>query len=181
MAEASKKGKAKAKPRARGKVKPKSAKPKRPAKAKGKRVSKPKAPAKSKAAPKPKAAGAPGSGGESKAASDLDEVAAATNEVPIGAGANAALAGKAALAGSRAAGRAVGVAVSKVKTPIVVGGGLIAGAAGGLALVRRRNGRSSSGALDVDRVIAAAHRAGSFGEELGRMASLMEQAGSKRK
>jgi hypothetical protein len=58
---------------------------------------------------------------------------------------------------------------------------LIAGAAGGLALVRRRNGRTSAGPLDIDRVVAAARRAGSFGEELGRMASLLEQANSNSK
>jgi hypothetical protein len=102
---------------------------------------------------------------------------------PIGPAANAALAGQAALAGTKAAGQAVGLAASKAKVPIVAGGGMIVGVAGGLAVLRRRNGRASQATLDLDRIVAAARRAGSFGEELGRAASMLEQAGagSKRK
>jgi hypothetical protein len=57
---------------------------------------------------------------------------------------------------------------------LAVGGGLAAGAAGGLALVRRRNGHRA--ATDLGPVISAARRAGSIGEELGRMAALAEKA-----
>lgn len=95
-------------------------------------------------------------------------------ELPEGTGANAALAGKAALEGTRAAGKAVTVAVSKIKIPLALGGGLAAGAAGGLALVRRRNGHRRRG--DLAPVISAAKRAGAIGEELGRMAAMAEKA-----
>jgi hypothetical protein len=88
-------------------------------------------------------------------------------ELPLGPGANAALAGQAALAGTKAAGRALGAVAAKAKGPMFVGAGTVAGVAGGLAVVRRRNGRAPQGTLDVDRVVAAARRAGSFGEELG--------------
>ncbi|MGH2936853.1 MAG: hypothetical protein ACRDPE_01885 [Solirubrobacterales bacterium] len=183
MAQSRKKGKAKSGTGTKPKAAAKAKKPKRPKSGKAKRA------AKSKAATKPKE-GAPkapseaATGTAADGAKDLpaDEVSTAP-DAPLGAGVNAALAGKAALAGTRAAGRAVGLVASKVKGPIVVGGGLAAGAVGGLALVRRRNGSSSQGPLDVERVIDAARRAGAFGEELGRMASLLEQAntGSKRK
>jgi hypothetical protein len=118
--------------------------------------------------------------GTDKVAGKAVQAAAGT---AVGPGVNAVLAGRAALAGTQAAGRAAAIAAARAKVPLVAGGGMIAGVAGGLAVVRRRNARTSQVSFDVDRVIAAARRAGSFGEELGRMASLMEQAssGSKRK
>jgi hypothetical protein len=119
----------------------------------------------------------------SETAGDLPESNAdkAAAGLPNGAGANAALAGKAALEGTRAAGKAVGVATSKAKVPLVAGGGLAAGLAGGLALVRRRNGHRHHGAPDLGPVISAARRAGSFGEELGRVAALVEKASAASK
>ncbi len=136
-------------------------------KAKAKAKSKPSRKAKAKAPDQP------------KAASGIAEKAAKAAEgTPLGPGVNAALAGRAALAGTRAAGRAAAVGASRVKVPLVAGGGMVVGIAGGLAVVRRRSAHASQSSLDMDRVIAAARRAGTFGEELGRMASLMEQAGS---
>jgi hypothetical protein len=177
-AKAKPKAKAKAKPGAKAKASAKAKKPKKPKAAKPQAAPEPKEAPEAKEAPEPK-----GAEPEEAATDTAEDAVGAAQETPVGAGANAALAGKAALAGTRAAGHALGVAASKVKGPIVVGGGLAAGAVGGLALVRRRNGSRSTGTLDVERVIEAARRAGSFGEELGRMASLMEQAnaGSKRK
>jgi len=60
---------------------------------------------------------------------------------PIDATANAALAGKAAVAGTRAAGRALSLAASRAKAPLIVGGSAAAGLAGGLAVIHRRKGR----------------------------------------
>lgn len=99
----------------------------------------------------------------------------AAKELPAGAAASAALAGKAAMEGTRAAGMAISLAASKVKVPLAVGGGLAAGAAGGLALVRRNGHRRRSGP-DLGPVISAAKHAGSIGEELGRLAAAAEKA-----
>lgn len=160
-----------------GKSKPKAAsKGKGTAKGAAKQAkgaSRPKAAA-SKAVPKPKAEVVEKIAGKA---------AKAAEGTSLGPGVNAVLAGRAALAGTHAAGQAAKIAAARAKVPLVAGGGMIAGVAGGLAVVRRRNARTSQVTFDVDRVIAAARRAGSFGEELGRMASLMEQAssGSKRK
>ena len=141
-----------------------SKKPKASSRAKAKK------PASRKAARKP-AAKAP----EPKAAEVVEEL-------PASAGAIAALAGKAAMEGTRAAGKAATLVASRVKVPLAVGGGLAAGAAGGLALVRRRNGHRRHGTPDLGPVISAAKRAGSIGEELGRMAAMAEKAaGSKGK
>jgi hypothetical protein len=174
MAETKKKSKAKAsksKSRSSGKAKSKGAAKARSSSEKA--AAKEKAPAKANGKEK---APAQANGGERA-------VAKAKDTAGLGPGANAALAGQAALAGSRAAGHAVGVVVSRARIPVVAGGGLVAGVAGGLALMRRRNGHHVAQAtLDVDKVIAAARRAGAFGEELGRLASLLEQAGGgKRK
>lgn len=137
-----------------------------------KKASKPK-----KAKTKTKTTAEPKKTGKSSAAA----VAETTKDLPVGAGANAALAGQAALAGTRAAGKAVGIVVSKARVPLVAGGGLVAGVAGGLMVIRRRNGHSRGGTIDLDHVISAARRVGSLGEEVGRVASMMEQAGGKSK
>ena len=57
---------------------------------------------------------------------------------PIDAAANAALAGKAAVAGTRAAGKAVSLAVSRARVPLIAGGSAAAGLLGGLAVIHRR-------------------------------------------
>jgi hypothetical protein len=163
------------------KKKPKAKSAKSKSRSSGKAKSKSKGTAKAKSASPQKASAkekAP-----AKTNGKEQAVAKAKDAATLGPGASAALAGQAALAGTKAAGQAVGVVVSKARIPIVAGGGLVAGVAGGLALLRRRNGHHAPQAtLDVDRVISAARRAGSFGEELGRLASLMEQAGGgKRK
>lgn len=110
-----------------------------------------------------------------KAKEPVAKAAEVAKELPSGAAANAALAGKAALDGTRAAGKALGLAATKARIPLVTGAGLAAGAAGGLAIVRRRNGHRRPHS-DLEPLISAARRAGSFGEELGRMATLMEKA-----
>lgn len=142
-------------------------------KAKSAGSSKAKKPARRKAqkpmakATKPKASEA--------AESTTSRATEAAKELPAGAAASAALASKAAIEGTRAAGKAVTLAVSKVKVPLAVGGGLAAGAVGGLALVRRNGHRRKSGP-DLGPVISAAKRAGSIGEELGRLAAAAEKA-----
>ena len=57
---------------------------------------------------------------------------------PIDAAANAALAGKAAVAGTRAAGKAVTSAASRAKMPLIAAGSAAVGLAGGLAGIHRR-------------------------------------------
>jgi hypothetical protein len=96
---------------------------------------------------------------------------------PLDATANAALAGEAALAGARAAGQAVSLAVARAGVPLAAGGGLAAGVAGGLAVLRRR--RRRVGGFDIG---SAAERVGSLGEEVGRVAIVIQKAadGSKR-
>lgn len=59
----------------------------------------------------------------------------------LGAAANAALAGKEAMAGTRAAGKAIKSASSRATLPVVAGGSLLAGLSGGLAVMRRRQRR----------------------------------------
>lgn len=97
---------------------------------------------------------------------------------PLDATANAALAGQAALAGTRAAGKAVTLAAARAGVPLAAGGGLAAGVAGGLAVVRRRR-RRRAGGFDV---ASAAERVGTLGEEVGRVAIVIQKAadGSKR-
>jgi len=100
----------------------------------------------------------------------------------VDAGAAAALAGQAALAGTRAAGRAMTLAVARVKAPLAAGGGLAAGVAGGLVVMRRRRRRRRPGALDIGDLASAAQRIGTLGEEVGRVAIVIQKAadGSKR-
>jgi hypothetical protein len=133
---------------------------------------------------KPKGAGAktkkaPSRKAQKPAAPSEAKAVEATEGLPVGAGANAALAGKAALEGARAAGKAMTITAAKIKVPLAVGGGLAAGAAGGLALMRR-NGDRRRGAPDLGPVISAARRAGAIGEELGRMAALAEKAAASK-
>lgn len=59
---------------------------------------------------------------------------------PVDAAANAALAGKAAVAGTQAAAKAVSLAFSRAKVPLVAGGSAAAGLVGGLAVIHRRRG-----------------------------------------
>jgi hypothetical protein len=127
--------------------------------------SKPKAPAKRE---KAKAAGA-------AAKPSAPPAQAAT--APLDATANAALAGQAALAGTRAAGRAISLAAARAGVPLAAGGGLAAGVAGGLSVVRRRR-RRRAGGFDI---ASAAERVGTLGEEIGRVAIVIQRAadGSK--
>ncbi|HEY2715467.1 MAG TPA: hypothetical protein VGI73_04525 [Solirubrobacterales bacterium] len=152
-------------------------------KASGGAKAKAKAKAGSRSTPKAKAkAGAKSSTSKAKAPQKVAKVAEAAKELPGGAAANAALAGKAALDGTQAAGKAVGLAVTKARVPLVAGAGLAAGAAGGLALMRRRNGHHHRGHLDLDLDLASvAKRVGSFGEELGRVANAVEKAAGSKK
>jgi|GEM_PF-3141997 len=126
--------------------------------------------AKAKAgAKKPKASAA-------RAASAPVEKAA---PAPIDAAANAALASQAALAGTRAAGKAVTTAAGETKGPLAMAGGLAAGVAGGLLLVsRRRRRRRRAPSFDIS---GAAERIGALGEEVGRVANVIQHAtdGSK--
>jgi hypothetical protein len=97
---------------------------------------------------------------------------------PADAAANAALAGQAAMAGTRAAGRALTLAAAQAKGPLAAAGGLTAGIAGGLAFVRRRRGRRRAKGFDI---ASAAERVGTLGEEVGRVAIVIQRAadGSK--
>lgn len=90
--------------------------------------------AKKRPAGKSKPGGSTAKKGVQRAAKD-----AAT---PVDAAANAALAGKAAVAGTRAAGRAVSLAVSDVRVPLIAAGSAAAGLIGGLAVIHgRRDGK----------------------------------------
>ena len=97
---------------------------------------------------------------------------------PADAVTNAAFAGQAAMAGTQAAGKALTLAVSQAKGPLAAAGGLAAGVAGGLALVNRRRGRRRAKGFDV---ASAAERIGTLGEEVGRVAIVIQRAadGSK--
>lgn len=55
--------------------------------------------------------------------------------------ADAVLAGKAAMAGTRAAGKAVSLAAGRAKMPLIAGGSAAAGLLGGLAVIRGRRNR----------------------------------------
>lgn len=92
---------------------------------------------------------------------------------PADAAANAAFAGQAALAGTQAAGKALTLAAAEVKGPLVAAGGLAAGVAGGLALVNRRRGRRRVKGFDI---ASAAERIGALGEEVGRVAIVIQRA-----
>jgi hypothetical protein len=97
---------------------------------------------------------------------------------PADAAANAAFAGQAAMAGTKAAGRAMTLAAAQAKGPLAAAGGLTAGIVGGLALVNRRRRRRKAKAFDV---ASAAERIGALGEEVGRVAIVIQRAadGSK--
>lgn len=99
--------------------------------------------------------------------------------------ANAALAGRAALAGTKAAGRAVVSSAERAGTPLIVGGAAAAGVIGGV-LVHRRAARSPDGftgisnlvrdgKLDLDVVAGAARRAGAMGQQLGEIGTAIER------
>jgi hypothetical protein len=61
--------------------------------------------------------------------------------------------------------------------PLIAGGAAAAGLAGGLAVInRRRAATRHRGGIDFDGIVAAAQRLGSFGEEIGRVASMIQQA-----
>lgn len=92
---------------------------------------------------------------------------------PVDAAANAAFAGQAAMAGTQAAGKALTLAVEQAKGPLVAAGGLAAGVAGGLALVNRRRGRRRAKGFDI---AGAAERIGALGEEVGRVAVVIQRA-----
>ena len=107
----------------------------------------------------------------------------------MGAAANAAQAQLHALAGTRAAGKAVSAATSRARTPLIAGGAALAGLAGGLALINRaRNGSglgrrsSKDGAFDLDSIASAAKRLSSFGDQVGVIASAVQglSEGSKK-
>ena len=73
------------------------------------------------------------------------------------------------------------MAVSRAKVPLIAGGAAAAGLAGGLAALNRRRGARRNGSFDLDGMITAAQRLGSFGEEIGRAATVIQRAteGSK--
>jgi hypothetical protein len=84
------------------------------------------------------------------------------------------------------AGQAVGGAMSKAKVPLLAGGAALAGAAGGLALGTRQARRGGIGARALSRrpqvkvrsqdLAKAAKEVGSFGAQVGRLASELHQA-----
>lgn len=92
---------------------------------------------------------------------------------PVDAAANAALAGRAALAGTQAAGKAVSLAAARARVPLVAGGGLAAGVVGGLAVIRRRRRPRRASGFDV---ATAVERVGTLGEEIGRVAIVIQKA-----
>jgi len=98
---------------------------------------------------------------------------------PVDAAANAALAGRAALAGTQAAGKAVSLAAARVRVPLAAGSGLAAGVVGGLAVIRRRQRPRRGSGFDI---ASAAERVGALGEEVGKVAIVIQKAadGSKR-
>jgi hypothetical protein len=86
----------------------------------------------------------PGASARTKSAASTAKKGVRSKDVasPVDAAANAALAGKAAVAGIRAAGKAVSLAASRARVPLITGGSAAAGLAGGLAVInRRRNGK----------------------------------------
>jgi hypothetical protein len=83
------------------------------------------------------------------------------------------------------AGQTVGGAVSKAKVPLVAGGAALAGAAGGLVLGARQVRRNGVGAKALSRrpkvkvrsqdLARAAKEVGSFGAQMGRLATELQQ------
>jgi len=84
------------------------------------------------------------------------------------------------------AGHSIGNAASKAKVPLMAGGAALAGAAGGLALGARQARRHGGGPLVRPRrpqvkvksqdLAKAAKEVGSFGAQMGRLASELQQA-----
>jgi hypothetical protein len=82
-------------------------------------------------------------------------------------------------------GNTVGKAASKAKTPLVAGGAAVLGAAGGLALGARQARRRRGISVTVPRrpqvkvksrdIAKAAKEVGSFGTQMGRLASEIQQ------
>jgi len=83
------------------------------------------------------------------------------------------------------AGQAVGGAVSKAKVPLMAGGAALAGAAGGLVLGARQARRNGPAARALSRrpqvkvrsrdLAKAAKEVGSFGAQMGRLATELQQ------
>jgi hypothetical protein len=73
------------------------------------------------------------------------------------------------------AGQTVADAASKAKVPLLAGGAALAGAAGGLALGSRQAGRPQMKVTSRD-LAKAAKEVGSFGVQMGRLASELQHA-----
>lgn len=83
------------------------------------------------------------------------------------------------------AGHSLGSAASKAKVPLLAGGAALAGAAGGIALGARQARRHGGGPMMPRRpqvkvksqdLAKAAKEVGSFGAQMGRLASELQQA-----
>jgi hypothetical protein len=106
---------------------------------------------------------------------------------------------EAAVSGTKAAGQAISAAASKAKTPLMMGGAVIAGLAGGAALRDRLGNSRSAGVrqrlnglrmprpdkrldlgkvkdIDFDKVASAAQRVGSYGRQVDEVASAVKRA-----
>ncbi len=87
---------------------------------------------------------------------------------------------------ARDAGHSIGSAASKAKVPLLAGGAALAGAAGGIALGARQSRRHGGGPIMRPRrpqvkvksqdLAKAAKEVGSFGAQVGRLASELQQA-----
>lgn len=128
-----------------------------------------------------KAAGAKNgakAGAKKKTAAAKEKAPVEKAPAPLDAATSAALAGQAALAGTRAAGKAVTLVASQAKGPLAAAGGLVIGVAGGRAVVNRRRGRKRVQGFDL---AGAAERVGALGEEVGRVAIVIQQAAGESK
>jgi hypothetical protein len=97
------------------------------------------------------------------------------------------------VAGAHAAGKAISIAASRAKTPLIAGGAAIAGLAGGLAVIRRRratepglierlrDAAGGDGALDLEAIADAARRLGSVSGQVGDVVAAMQKAGEASK
>src|SRR6476646_10463280 len=87
---------------------------------------------------------------------------------------------------AKGAGHSLGSAASKAKVPLLAGGAALAGAAGGIALGARQSRRHGGGPIMRPRrpqvkvksqdLAKAAKEVGSFGAQMGRLASELQQA-----
>jgi hypothetical protein len=165
MAQTKSKAKKRAAPKARStskSSKPKAAKAKTKAKAKA----------------KPKAAGSKARSSSNGASSKHSNVEAVKHAVE-GAGDKA-----------KSAGKTVGKAASKAKVPLVAGGAVLAGAAGGIALASSKKGRKGALGKAVARrpkikvdskdVAKAAKGVGNFSAQVSEIAGGLETAASGR-